>query len=114
MCGRKKMKEHTPDALANIGQGKWRVTDPACIDIIPTTAYGEIEFPNANIAKVYDCFFHGKIHFHHSAIELLYTSNHILVNNYITLYLSTASVILPIFSFILSLFEWLMTQIWMI
>ena len=53
MCGRKKMKEHTPDALANIGQGKWRVTDPACIDIIPTTAYGEIEFPNANIAKVW-------------------------------------------------------------
>ena len=52
MCGRKKMKEHTPDALANVGQGKWRVTDPACIDIIPTTAYGEIEFPNANIAKV--------------------------------------------------------------
>lgn len=52
MCGRKKTKEHTPDALANPCPDKWSLASEACIDTRNTTAYGEIEFPNANIAKV--------------------------------------------------------------
>ncbi|KAF6041119.1 TRPM2 [Bugula neritina] len=51
MCGRRKHKEHTPEALDNPCEGKWSADSEECVQEMPTTAYGEIEFPNANIAK---------------------------------------------------------------
>lgn len=53
-CGRKK-KEHSEEALNNQfgGDLKWKVTDERCVRELPITGFGEIEFPNSNIAKVY-------------------------------------------------------------
>lgn len=52
MCGRKKDDEHVllKDAVANPIEGDWN--PDMCLTDMPTHAYGEIEFPNANTAKV--------------------------------------------------------------
>lgn len=51
MCGRTS-SEHNADALANPCLDEWSVASEANISTCSTTAYGEIEFPNGNIAKV--------------------------------------------------------------
>lgn len=51
MCGRS-ASEHNAGALANPCLDEWSLASDDCIAFRSTTAYGEIEFPNGNIAKV--------------------------------------------------------------
>ena len=55
-CGRRKAKDHTPEALVNTSEASWSADMDDCVETLPTAAYGEIEFPNANIAKVYTLY----------------------------------------------------------